>query len=214
MSSETLRITGEAGPGNQFGMRTPRRYIGGHNEEGKAIYLEDPPLLFRSFGDFESSHVYAISNVPGQMNDDADLKAYLSTDESNPASQYHISATLPNGVNIILLNLAPGASTHMHRTVSIDTTICVEGHVGMEMDSGEIKEFFPGVSFLLSTLIDSSYCLGILSYLQDQIIQRGTSHRWINLSKDKPARTIGITVAAYPVVVGGKELKEEHIYSD
>lgn len=147
MSQETLKITSKAGPGTQFGMHVPRRYIGGHNEAGKAIFLDDPPLLFRSFGTFESSHAYAISNVPEQLNGDADLKAYLSTDESNFASQYHLRATMPNGVNIIIVNYAPGASTHMHRTVSIDTTICVEGHVGMEMDSGEIKEFFPGVSF-------------------------------------------------------------------
>ncbi|CAN9216086.1 unnamed protein product [Alternaria alternata] len=191
MSSESLRITSEVGAGSQFGMRTPRRYITGHNNEGKAIFLDDPALLFRSFGDFESSHAYAISNVPEQLNGDADLKAYLSTDESNFASQYHLRVTMPNGVNIILLNLAPGASTHMHRTVSIDTTICVEGHVAMETDSGEVKELHPG----------------------DQVIQRGTAHRWINLSKDKPARTIGITVAAHAITIREKTLQEEHMYN-
>ncbi|KAI8938318.1 hypothetical protein NX059_005970 [Plenodomus lindquistii] len=188
MVSEKLKVTGTAGPGSQYGMRVPRRYISGHNDEGKAIYLEDPPILFRSFGDFESAHTYAMTSVPEQMNGDADLKAYLSSDESNPASQYNLSPSIPNGVNMVMVNYAPGASTHMHRTVSIDTTICIEGHLAMETDSGEVKEFFPG----------------------DQIIQRGTAHRWINLSKDKPARTIGILVDAHPIVIGGKELKEEH----
>ncbi|KAH7395443.1 hypothetical protein BKA64DRAFT_643280 [Cadophora sp. MPI-SDFR-AT-0126] len=149
MGSEKLKVTGEAGPGSQFGMRGPVDTLADITKKPKASTSK-------------TRHFYFICNVPQQMNGDEGLNAYLSTNRSSLASQYNLSPTMPGGVNIVILNLAPGASTHMHRTISIDTTICVEGH--------------------------------------GKIIQRGTAHRWINLYKDKPARTIGITVAARPIL--------------
>jgi quercetin dioxygenase-like cupin family protein len=214
MPTEEALKPSKIGAGSQFGMRVPRRYISGHNEQAKAIYLEDPPLLFRLMGDTEASHAYGITSVPAEMSNDADLQAYLSEDASSPASQYHMSVGVPNGVNIIVLNLAPGASTHMHRSVTLDTTICVEGHVGMETDSGEIREFFPGVSRIVNRQVICSRRSYMLNSTQDQIIQRGTAHRWLNLSRDKPARTIGITINANPITIAGKQLKEDHMYRE
>ncbi|KAI8937130.1 hypothetical protein NX059_006344 [Plenodomus lindquistii] len=180
--------TGEATPGKNFGMRECRRYITSHNSEGKAIFTEEPRLLYKDFGSVAAAHAYAVPNIPAQMSNDADLKAYLTEDETSPASQYFLSnPVLPNGVNYIITNLSPGGSTGMHRTVSIDCTVCLEGHIGMEVDSGEVREFFAG----------------------DHVIQRGTAHRWINMSKDKPARIMGIVMGSEPILIGGQPLPQD-----
>jgi hypothetical protein len=47
--------------------------------------------------------------------------------------------------------------------------------------------------------------------LQDTIVQRGTNHRWINASQDKPARFIAVTIGLDRVVIGGEAIKEEHV---
>lgn len=43
------------------------------------------------------------------------------------------------------------------------------------------------------------------------MVQRGTMHRWRNMSKDKPARFVGVLINADAIEVNGKPIKEEHI---
>lgn len=133
-------------PGINFGMRECRRYITGHDASGKAVYLDSPPLLWAQGGDIAGAHSYAVDTVPAELDGDKDLSSYLSTDTSNPVSHLIVRATVPDGVNWVVTNLAPGAQTRMHRTISVDSTICVEGHVAMDVDSEDRRELLPGVS--------------------------------------------------------------------
>lgn len=50
----------------------------------------------------------------------------------------------------------------MHRTVSIDYSICVIGHIRMELDGGEVVELFPGV------------CLDSFLFLASKLVALGT----------------------------------------
>lgn len=39
-------------------------------------------------------------------------------------------------------------------------------------------------------------------------MQRATMHRWTNISKDKPARFIGVTISSDRIEVGGKVIEQ------
>ncbi|KAI0486746.1 cupin domain protein [Xylaria cf. heliscus] len=73
----------------------------------------------------------------------------------------------------------PGGESPLHRTVSLDFVIVVEGELQLTLDSGEIRNLKSG----------------------DRIIQRGTTHKWTNISKDKWSRMIGIMAASQPITL-------------
>lgn len=72
------------------------------------------------------------------------MKAYLAdqgaTSWDNPA------IVTPNGANVLVMDLEPGAVSRMHRTVSIDFSICIAGEILHELDGGETVLLKPGVS--------------------------------------------------------------------
>ena len=75
----------------------------------------------------------------------------------------------------------------MHRTVSLDYGIVLEGEVELVLDSGEVRAMKAG----------------------DVAIQRGTNHAWRNMSDSKWARMIYILQPSTPLEVAGKLLGEE-----
>lgn len=79
----------------------------------------------------------------------------------------------------------------MHRTVSIDYSICVIGHVRMEFDSGDFIDLHPG----------------------DHVIQRGTMHKWYNGSSTDPARFVAVTLSCELFEIPGTDevLTEQHL---
>ena len=79
----------------------------------------------------------------------------------------------------------------MHRTVSIDFSICVIGHIRMELDNGKMLDMRPG----------------------DHVIQRGTMHKWWNGSQTEPARLIAVILPCEPFTIPGTQevLKEVHV---
>lgn len=87
--------------------------------------------------------------IPANLKDDADMKAYLSGPES-ATSRIRTEIVVPqdagNGANLLVVDLAPGGFSVMHRTVSVDYSICVIGKIIHELDSGERVTLGPGVS--------------------------------------------------------------------
>ena len=142
------KATGALEEGKNFGMRECRRYITSHNEEAKAIFLDEPRLLWQDVGEVAGTRGYATGSIPADMSNDNDLKAYLAEDETSPTSRSFLSSpVVPGGVGITVVNFKPGSRTGMHRTISLDCSVCLEGHIRMETDSGETRDLFPGVSF-------------------------------------------------------------------
>jgi quercetin dioxygenase-like cupin family protein len=77
----------------------------------------------------------------------------------------------------------------MHRTLSIDYGVVLEGEMKLVLDSGESRVLKRG----------------------DVAIQRGTMHQWVNVDKQKWARMMFVLQESKPVIVAssGVELKEE-----
>ncbi|KAK4495284.1 hypothetical protein PRZ48_013614 [Zasmidium cellare] len=170
------------------GLRPNKRYIATHDSTGKSVYTESPDQIFNAVPDVGGmARSYAIDSFPANLKDDADIKAYRA--EQGVASHTERSIVVKPGANLVVVDLEPGGMSMMHRTVSIDFSICVVGEIDHELDSGEKVRLLPG----------------------DHIIQRGTMHRWSNPSKDKPARFVACTIPCVPFDIAGKPLEEVHV---
>lgn len=88
---------------------------------------------------------FATATVPAVLGDEKDITAYLSTTGSTSHKGTDIVVSTLTGANLVVVDIAPGGQSQMHRTVSIDFSICVIGHVRMELDGGEMLDLRPGV---------------------------------------------------------------------
>ncbi|KAK5199209.1 hypothetical protein LTR99_001250 [Exophiala xenobiotica] len=165
-----------------------KRHITTHDAKGKSVYTKSSPQQYMPVGDSGGmARSYAVASIPATLTDDADIKAYLGQDAVT--SWYQPSIVTPNGANLLVVDLAPGATSTMHQTVSIDFSICTIGEIEHELDSGETVLLRPG----------------------DHIVQRGTNHRWRNASQTEPARFVAVTISCEPFDVAGKMLEEMHV---
>ncbi len=168
-------------------MDTPyRRVITGHNAAGKAIFESDTTVtsfdLFdltqRPSGDragsiniFRSEGFPVNNNVPF-----TDLNGV------------HIPLVHPVGTSIRIIDMPPGTSSPMHRTISLDFGVLLKGEVVLELDDG------------VETTIKE----------QTTVVQRGTIHAWHNRTKE-PSRMLFVAMPAEKVKVKetGEELDNE-----
>jgi len=131
-----------------------KRYICTHDSSGKSIFLSSPEQLYRgSPGTGGVARSFAVGSIPAILKNDEDIRKYLDPNvEQNPLSHKATDIVIPhttqspNGANLAVVDLAPGGESQMHRTVSIDFSICVLGSIDMELDSGEKVNLRPGVS--------------------------------------------------------------------
>ncbi|KAF2809585.1 uncharacterized protein BDZ99DRAFT_388172 [Mytilinidion resinicola] len=143
---------------------------------------------------------YATSTLPPILSKDTDIAAYLA--ETGPASHKGTNIVIgpdevrevvegngKGGANLVVVDIAPGGVSQMHRTVSVDFSICVLGVVKMELDGGEVVTLHPG----------------------DHVIQRGTMHKWINGSETESARFVAVTLPCEVFELGktGKVERDE-----
>jgi len=87
----------------------------------------------------------------------------------------------------IVADMEAGHVSPMHRTVSLDYGIVLEGEVELILDSGETRAMKRG----------------------DVAIQRGTCHAWRNMSDTEPARMIYVLMPSKPLEVAGQSLGED-----
>ena len=126
-------------------LRPNKRYIATHDANGKSVYAESPEQQFfgvPSVGGMARS--YAVSSVPANLTNDADLKAYMS-EEGNTSYTKRDIVVPGGGADLVVVDIAPGGMSGMHHTVSIDFSICVIGEIEHELDSGQKVKLLPGV---------------------------------------------------------------------
>lgn len=134
--------------GLNFGMRSTSRYITGHDPSGASKTIASPNLLYLDRGGYAISRTYALADVPTQIEHGQDLVAYMSSNgEYYPTSFTHGGSqpVVPGGVNFLQGDFGPGATTPMHRTVSVDFVVVVEGELVLELDSKEKTYLKAGV---------------------------------------------------------------------
>jgi quercetin dioxygenase-like cupin family protein len=125
---------------------------------------------------------YATNETPVDLNDDKDLGVYKSYLDDPPG------ITIPGGSVLRVVDMPPGSVSPMHRTVSLDYGVVLEGEVELILDSGATRLLRRG----------------------DIAVQRGTNHAWNNPSPSAWARMLFVLQEARPLRVHGVTLGEDY----
>lgn len=162
----------------------PTRYITTHNPSAQAIVHTEDAGVWQTLDDDSMGFnvPFTTSQFPVNMTDEADITTYNHLIDSGK-----LGLVNPGGTVCRIVDFAPANKPIMHRTVSLDYGIVLEGEIEMALDSGEKRVLRRG----------------------DIAVQRGTMHAWRNLSDKEWARMVFVLQASEKVVVRGKELGEE-----
>ena len=161
------------------------RFITDHDDAGKAIFTNkfEEKLPWQELPDGARFCLgFTTRTTPVDMNNESDLADYKHDLIEKPGIM------IPDGTVLRLVDMQPGVTSPMHRTVSLDYGVVLEGEVELVLDSGEVRLMRRG----------------------DVAIQRGTNHAWRNASAEKWARMLYVLQEAKPVAIGDKELDEDY----
>jgi quercetin dioxygenase-like cupin family protein len=167
------------------GLPIIHRFVTDHDTNGKAIFnsdIEEILLWNDRHNTVRFGLGYTTTQTPVDLNDAADIKSYKAHQKSPPGIM------IPGGSVLRYVDVPPGHVSEMHRTVSLDFGVVLEGVVDLVLDSGEVRRMNRG----------------------DCAIQRGTNHEWRNASKDQWARMMYVLQEAKPISLEGKQLGEDY----
>lgn len=170
-------------------LRPLSRYITTHSSSGMAIFSNTIPASVHAKGvtnnAMDFSLMYTTSTQPAQMSGEADIASYASYLADPP------SITIPHGSVGRIVDFPPGYTSPMHRTVSLDLGIVIEGEIELILDGGDTRVLKRG----------------------DVAVQRGTNHAWRNplpVEEGRWARVFYMLQDAKPIEFGdGLRLGED-----
>lgn len=151
-----------------------RRVVVGHNSIGLAAKVRDDYLpLNPSPAGLNIRQIWASDEYPACVSSEDD-KATLNMGLN------------PIGSSFNIVDIPPRSTGIMHRSITLDYGVVIEGSVVLILDDGSRTVLGPG----------------------DAVIVQAGMHRWDNES-DQWARKLGILLPAKAPVVNGKELQED-----
>jgi quercetin dioxygenase-like cupin family protein len=167
-------------------IRPISRFITTHTSDGKTSFSdvlpEKAPFMPMADGaDF--ALCYATNTIPVSFHDDQDVLKYQTYTTNLPG------ITIPGGSVLRVVDFPPGHASPMHRTVSLDYGVVLEGEIRTVLDSGESRLLRRG----------------------DIMIQRATNHEWRNESSVSWARMLYVLLPAKLPSVGGQLLEDNTV---
>ncbi|EXL95218.1 hypothetical protein ACKRZS_014424 [Fusarium odoratissimum] len=160
----------------------PKRFITKHNDDGNAIF--DTRLNDELPETVLSTHVlylgYVTQGFPVDLEDNTDIETYGNYISNSPG------LGVPGGSVLRFVDFPPGRSA-MHRTLSIDYGVVIEGEMELVLDSGENRVMKRG----------------------DVAVQRGTKHQWVNTGEEKWARMVFVLQESKQLAVKRVKLEED-----
>jgi quercetin dioxygenase-like cupin family protein len=165
-------------------LRTALRFVTGHNSNGASIFepsiLEQPPT--NEFVDeMHITFCYGTQGFPIDLDGGNDLQIYGDLVQNSPG------IVVPNGSAARIVDFAPGYTTAMHRSMSVNYNVVIEGEVEVLLDSGESRTLKPG----------------------DMLVQRAVKHQWRNTSTTEWARITAVVLPVQDFSVGGQDVKQD-----
>ncbi|KAH8679516.1 hypothetical protein BGZ60DRAFT_360602, partial [Tricladium varicosporioides] len=133
------------------------RYITTNNSDGKAIISSEIPStsVWQKIGTVAKFFLgYTTNTFPVSLSSSKDISSY-STNLSSPPG-----LTVSGGTVLRYVDMAPNSISPMHKTVSVDYGVVLEGIIELVLDSGETKIMRRG----------------------DVCVQRATNHAWRNVT--------------------------------
>ncbi|EFX04464.1 FAD-binding domain containing protein [Grosmannia clavigera kw1407] len=164
-------------------IRPIRRFITTHAADGTTGFSDAVPeeAPFKTLLDgVQFALCYASNTFPAQLSDDADLDVYKNYMTNLPG------INIDTGSVLRVVDMQPGMLAPMHRTVSLDYGVVLEGEVELMLDSGAKRLMRRG----------------------DISIQRGTNHTWRNTSETSWARMLYVLLPAQPLLFNGRALED------
>ncbi|KAI5918780.1 hypothetical protein F4810DRAFT_715142 [Camillea tinctor] len=176
----------DTGPITRFpadDLRPIKRYLTTHNSDGKAVFVSSQGddgdhhrVMVRGKG--AANIVYSTKENPVDLTDEKDLEYARSVEPG-----IHV----PNGTVARMIDFAPGAESPMHRALSLDYGVVIEGEFELTLDSGESRIMYPG----------------------DVSVNRAGNHKWRNRSTTKSGRMLFILLDCKPFEVNRKLIVED-----
>lgn len=164
----------------------PKRYITTHDESGKAVIdtsiPAEAPFYELPKKDAAFAQCYVTSTFPVALNDKADIEVYQDFLAQPPG------LVVNTGTVLRYVDIPPASTSPMHRTMSLDYGVVLDGEVDLLLDSGETRLMRRG----------------------DICVQRATMHAWRNTSEENWARMLYILQPSEPVQVGDQKLGEDY----
>ncbi|KAK2065175.1 cupin domain-containing protein [Colletotrichum caudatum] len=175
-------MTSSAPPNN---LRRPQRLITDHAADGKAVFNtsipeEIPQVTLANGANFYLG--YTTDQMPVSFAGNKDVETYAGHLGSPPG------IVVPGGSVMRIVDCPPSSLSPMHRTVSLDYGVVLEGEFDLVLDSGETRRMRRG----------------------DVSVQRGTMHAWKNTSETQWARMLYVLQESQPLEVAGQVLKEDY----
>ncbi|KAL2161877.1 hypothetical protein VTH06DRAFT_7661 [Thermothelomyces fergusii] len=160
------------------------RFITTHNEAGKAVVHSEAGFSWAPFdeGKLAFAVAYTTSAFPPDLNGDADVAEHERVMASGT-----LGLVRPGGTVLRVVDFAPGYACAMHRTLSLDYGVVLEGEVDMVLDGGDRRVLRRG----------------------DVAVQRATQHQWVNRSQTNWARMLFVLQDCKPLVVAGQDVTED-----
>jgi hypothetical protein len=133
----------------------PTVFVTGHGDNGTAVLHSCRPVKWTTYdeGEMQMSVGWPTASFPADLSDDRDVVAH---DARMAQGSGGTGLVVGGGTVLRYVDFAPGYACMMHRTVSVDYGIVLEGLVVSELDSGQ------------------TVTLG----LGDVMVQRATMHAW------------------------------------
>lgn len=167
------------------GLRQVSRYVTDHDGSGETAisHTVSPSLPWQQMDNGDRFCLaYATDQYPVELSDGQDVQTYQKFLENKPG------IIIPGGSVLRYVDIAPEHTSPMHRTISLDYGVVIEGEVELILDSGVTQLLGRG----------------------DITVQRGTNHAWRNPSKTEWARMLYVLQEAHPLRFNGATLEEDY----
>ncbi|KAL1965787.1 hypothetical protein VTN77DRAFT_5108 [Rasamsonia byssochlamydoides] len=171
-------------------IRPLSRFVTTHDyKSGKSIFFaglsEKMPIQRMHDGAFFSL-AYTSDHFPAELQDDRDIDEYRKYLADPPG------ITISTGSVCRIVDFPPYLTSPMHRTVSLDYGVVLEGEVELILDGGESRILKRG----------------------DVAVQRGTNHAWKNVTPDvvdKDGKRVGAWARMLYVLTPAKPIEVEGV---
>ncbi|KIW21683.1 hypothetical protein PV08_02263 [Exophiala spinifera] len=165
-------------------LRSPARFVTGHNIDGASIFessIDERPPTNKFGDDMQIMFCYGTQGFPIDVSEGKDMQNYENLVQNPPG------ILVPDGSAARIIDFAPGYTTPMHRSMSLNYNFVIEGEVEVLLDSGESRILKRG----------------------DMLVQRAIKHFWRNTSTTEWARITAVVLPVQDFSVGGRTVKQD-----
>jgi quercetin dioxygenase-like cupin family protein len=163
-------------------LRPISRFVTNHKSDGTSIFepaVDEKPHTDKYGDSMRIAFCYGTQGFPIDIGGMKDIRLYENLIQNPPG------ILVPNGSAARIIDFAPGYATAMHRSMSLNYNVVIEGEVEVLLDSGESRILRRG----------------------DTLVQRAINHAWRNTSETEWARISAVVLPVEPFSISGVEVQ-------